>query len=498
MGRNDREGNEYSLKMKDQIVEYGEQDSNLTARLAWLKVKQFEDVGVRMVKPFSCASVAERSAYDSCNIPTMNQLFEASPDLLRAFWTAYQGGWFEATGSGRWDRAQAFDIVSAYPHGMWFLPDITDGTWLGTFHGSDRKEWRKRLHESKSYVPSVFEAEVVFPKGRSIYPASKTSEEFGCLTNARIVYGWFTGDEIKEFELWGAELHVERWAVFVPNSDNDPAEDVEDGIRYPFRPFVKKFYSMKLDQDKLRNEGSPEYDEGARFVAKTCINSLYGKTVQAIERDELKRTGQMWSSIYGATITAGTRMRLASFIRVNGFEGVLSVATDGIIMDGNIGGLIVPDNELPVFFDGERVNLGDWEDDGSGVLILMMSGVYSILKNLPNGNVDAKNTYRGTYALFIDRANENRYGGDWLEFTLRHKELEKVERTIEDNPSSRPFSLGEARVRKDFSLINKFRVVNVGISACGDSNKRRWTEKPKTFGDLNESWWTSHTWERSL
>ena len=57
---------------------------------------------------------------------------------------------------------------------------------------------------------------------------------------------------------------------------------------------------------------------------------------------------------------------------------------------------------MPVFFDGERVNLGDWDNDGDGSLLLMMSGVYSIIK----GEI-AKTTFRGSYSMFIDHRDEN-------------------------------------------------------------------------------------------
>ncbi len=67
--------------------------------------------------------------------------------------------------------------------------------------------------------------------------------------NPRIVYGWFTADEILEFRLWGAEIDTLRWSAFVPKNKNKPAPDVENGIRYPFRPFVERFYGGKLAQE---------------------------------------------------------------------------------------------------------------------------------------------------------------------------------------------------------------------------------------------------------
>jgi hypothetical protein len=492
------EGVQFTLDNWDKILEYAEKDSNLTARLAWMVVEQFESSGVRMVRPYSLASVAERSALDLCIIPTINDDIEDRLPIVSAFWTGYQGGHFESTGSGI-AQAQAQDITSAYPHVMWWLPDSSSGQWVGTWSGDDEDDSRQYLDEEHSmYSLSIFEAFVSFPKGRKIYPAAKLSKTAGCLMNPREVFGFFTGDEIIEFEKQGGDVDIERWAAFIPDDRNEDAEDVENGVRYPFRPFIKKFYGEKLHQDTLKAEGSPLYDEKKREVAKTQINSLYGKTIQAIDKEGTRVSGSLFNPMYAAVITAGCRMRCAEIIRVNGYQNIISVATDGVIFEAGED-LVVPENPMPVFFDGERINLGDWENDGEGTLMMMMSGVYSMIKN-----GIAKSTYRGSYSMFIDRRDENGkvvqdlYGEDWVSFCDRHSDDEIIRRTEEVNPTMRPYSLGEAKVRNDYTLVNQFRVVELSISACGDSNKRNWYEKPLKFGDLLLKWWPSQTWEEIL
>ncbi len=500
LGSMSRAGQRFTVKYAKEIIEYAELDSNITQRLAWLKIQEFENAGVRMVKPYSLASVAERAAYDRANIPTMDNMVSKHNDTVQAAWTAYQGGWFEARGSGTMSNVKAYDITSAYPHIMWWMPDLNDGGWVGTFYGESEDEWKDYLdNQWKTHCPAFFEAEILFPEGLKMYPAAKTSS-LGCLQNPRCVYGWFTGDEINEFIAWGAEIGIERWTGFIPNSDNEDSDlgDVQDGIRYPFRPFVKTFYTMKMEQDKLRDANDPAYDEAKRNVAKVMLNSLYGKTCQAIEDKllETRTTGQMWSSPYSAAITGATRARLAEFIRVNGYDSTLSVQTDGIILEGT--NHVIPANHTPCYMDGELTGLGDWEDDGEGTLVLLMSGVYTILPKDPKKKV--KSTYRGNYALFLDRkgAPVVKYGGNWAEFLNLHGERTILERTVENGDEySRPYSLGEARIRKDYSLVNQFRVIKTGIKAHGDSNKRNWQgmEKPTTFGDLANQWWESSAWE---
>ena len=195
---------------------------------------------------------------------------------------------------------------------------------------------------------------------------------------------------------------------------------------------------------------------------------------------------------------------MGEMIRLNGQDSLLAVNTDGLIFKATEGLKMTP-NPKPVFFDGERVNLGDWDDDGSGALLLMMSGVYSILKEVVADIVlDAKTTFRGAYSMFIDHRDDegelksDLYGEDWLSFCTRYFDDESVSRNAEINPTMRPYSLGEAKVRSNYQLANIFRIVDLTISACGDSNKRKWESKPETFGDLVSTWWPSETWEEMI
>jgi len=497
MGSMSPEGIQFSIENEAKIIEYAEKDSNLTAKIAWNVVSSFESNGVRMSRPYSPASVAERACLDRCDIPTMNDMVRLHEQSTLFAWTAYQGGWFESVGSGYSPHVRAYDITSAYPHVMWWLPDMTYGEWMGTpYDDPEHEAWDYLERFWKPYSLAYFEAEVVFPPGLNIYPGAKKSEYAGCLMNPRTVVGFFTGDEIKEFLAWDAEIHIERWSAFVPMDDNDEDEpDVEEGIRYPFRPFIKTFYGGKLQQDRLK--GTPEYDAEKRAIYKLMSNSCYGKTCQVIDG----RTGQLWNPFYASIITAGCRSRMGEIIRLNGQEKVLAVNTDGIIFKDEEG-LFMPSNPMPVHFDGERINLGDWDDDGDGALLLMMSGVYSILKEVVNDVVvDSKTTFRGAYSMFIDHRNEegelvsDLYGEDWFSFCQRYEAEESVSRTEELNPVMRPYSLAEASIRNDFQLTNIFRIVELTIRACGDSNKRKWETKPGNFGELLTTWFPSQPHE---
>jgi hypothetical protein len=222
---------------------------------------------------------------------------------------------------------------------------------------------------------------------------------------------------------------------------------------------------MKNSSEK----GSVEYQ-----VAKTCLNSLYGKTIQAVNN----KAGKLWNPFYAATITGATRARLAELIRVNNFDA-LSVATDGVLFPSDK--LVhIPQRPLPAPY-----NLGEWELEERGELAMLMSGVYSI-KTLEF----TKTVFRGSASLFLRDFRE----GGLFRFCEENENRSTKSATIR-----RPYSAGEARVRSDMSLMNIFEEFSYTIRPAGDSTKRLWgRQKPQTFGDLLHTWWDSYPHEQLL
>lgn len=471
-GEDTARGSTYREANLATIEEYAIQDSNLTARLAWHKVQQWEEAGVRMNRPYSLAAVAERCAYDICDIPTLNDIWKAHPWTVKAAWTAYQGGWFESIYHGTITHVSDYDLKSAYPAGMYWLPDLTGATLIDGDKSNVQvfKDW---LDKRQPCSIGFCEAEVMFPKGLDIYPGAKTSKSYGCLINARITSGWFAADEMAEFIKWGATIVIGRWFYYKTKGDN-----------YPFRPFIEKFFLMKENNKK----GTGPYD-----VAKVALNSLYGKAVASVYDKELEasNTGNMWNPLYGATITAFTRSRIAEFIRLNDYKGVVGVATDGIIMEEKVNP-IMPSNPLPIVIDGIESNLGEWQlEMGDCDCIILMSGVYSLKERTKDadGKSKVKSTFRGNYALFIGKD----WPDNWFQFCEVYQDQEEVVRDEDFKPHSRPYSIGEAQVRGDYELINRFRIVRQSVKALGDSNKRLWPKrKPNTFEDLRNGKYKSN------
>ena len=200
------------------------------------------------------------------------------------------------------------------------------------------------------------------------------------------------------------------------------------------------------------------------------LNSIYGKTRQAVN----DKAGQLWNPMYASTVTGATRARLAELLRLNDYSA-LSVATDGILFPTEKLRCI-PERPLPA-----PRNLGQWELEEQGELALLMSGVYSM-----TSNDFVKTVFRGHASLFL----QNRT--DLFQFCHDHSTKSNLSTTVR-----RPYSAGEARVRGDMELMNRFREVDFTIRPAGDSTKRLWgAQTPVYFGDLLSQWWPSRPHER--
>ena len=441
---------EYRDMYREDIEKYAVYDAILAGKLARLKRDDYVASGVRFIQPYSLANTAQRALMDTCEIPTLNAYTKGGKlhKIIQQAVAAYQGGWFETTGSGYYHAVTMVDLASAYPYIMYHLADYTEEN-CGFILGSGPTEFLQWLENRRPYSIGFCEVAILFQPGLDWYPLARMSSS-GTIVTPRFVRGWFTADELKEALQWPVvDVSIGRWFYLL------------EGEKRPFRPFVERFYDMKMNSPK----DSVEYS-----VAKVQINSIYGKTQQAVKG----KTGKMWNPLYSSTITGATRARLAELNRLNDYSAI-SVATDGVIFPTQ--NLVrIPNRPLEACH-----NLGQWELEMEGEMALLMSGVYSI-----RNQEKTKTTYRGHASLFLNRDT------DLFTFCVENQGEESLSRTVR-----RPYSAGEARMRGDMSLMNVFRPCDFTIRPAGDSTKRLWMgDKPRYFGDLLSQWWESTPHER--
>ena len=441
---------EYRDLYREDIDTYAVLDAILAGELARRRKSDFVENGVRFIKPYSLANTAMRNLMDTSYIPVIND-YLVDPHLrglMQKAWSAYTGGWFEARIAGvAPETCKAVDLASAYPYVMYHLPNIENGDWI---IGDEDLSFWNWCDTRKPMELGFAEAFVVFDEGMDWYPLVKKSS-LGTLVAPRIIHGWFTADELVEARKWPhSQFILGEHFYFM---ENDPTDR-------PFRPFLDKVYKMKVESEK----GSTAY-----MVAKVLANSIYGKTVQNVNGETGKNS--MFNPFYSATICGSTRARLAELNRLNGFCA-LSKATDGVIFTKSDFS-VLPPRPLPACY-----NLGEWEDDGDGELIVIMSGVYS----MKTGD-KTKTVFRGSASYFL---REYREGGIFR-FCEENADKVGISKTV-----SKPLSARQARQKSNYELMNVFTDQQFVIKAWGDSNKRSWSgASPQTFGDLlNQTWYS--------
>jgi len=440
---------EYRDYYREDIEKYAVQDAILAGRLARMKRNDFVNQDVRFIQPYSVANVAQRNMMDLCKIPTLNN-FKKHPqglEIIQRSLSAYQGGWFTTRGSGFWPDCICVDLVSAYPYIMWNLPDITQGTWI---QGTCKESWWNWMNKRQAYSMGYAEVFAIFEEGLPFYPLVKPTSK-GTMVGARVVKGWFTADEIAEAVKWPhKKFMIGEWIKF------------EHDEVYPFRDFLKVFYLMK------KNNPS---DSVARSIGKLLCNSAYGKLIQCLDGN----IGTLYNPMAASICTGGTRARLSEIIRVNNYEA-LSIATDGVIFPKDKL-LVIPERPIEALMD-----LGHWETEFEGDLLVQKSGVYSMIND-----EKCKTTFRGNASYFLrDYAD-----GGLFRFCEEHKNKSFLEMEV-----TRPLSAKQARAKSDFDLINIFTPQIEAITAFVNSDKRIVTKHPKTFGELSEKWWPSKPQER--
>lgn len=176
-----------------------------------------------------------------------------------------------------------------------------------------------------------------------------------------------------------------------------------------------------------------------------------------------------------AMCTGGTRARLAEIIRLNDYSA-LSIATDGVIF---------PRKKLKVIPPRPRealLDLGNWEIEVDGDLLVQKSGVYSM-----QNKTKCKTVFRGNASYFLKDYQD----GGLFRFCDEHSSEMFVQMEV-----TRPLSAKQARMKSNLDLINIFTPQIETMTAFVLSDKRRWKERPKNFEELSSRWWPSLPLER--
>ena len=254
---------------------------------------------------------------------------------------AYTGGRFEVVRYGSVEgRAYEYDINSAYPAALRYVPNLAAGHWEHN-RSDQRAENRFALYHLRYSEGPSFVAQPLFcrlPKGGLCYPTN--------------VEGWYWGPEASlAFEYvkrFGGKVSCDESWTFV--ADN-PAD-------LPFA-FIEKLYKQRL---ALKAAG-----DGAHTGIKLALNSMYGKLAQQVGYQPQTRTRAeyipSWHQLEWAGYTTAYARATVMRAAMTNLPAVIAFETDAIFTSEPLDVTVGP-------------NLGDFEQVIFEDLTYVQSGIY--------------------------------------------------------------------------------------------------------------------------
>lgn len=393
----------------DTLIKYCIQDCVLTKELANLMIRKFEDFGVYPQKLYSTAYVSFQYFKAKCNIPLVKNIYDNHPQCLQMAIESYNGGKFEVTQKGSGEYWE-YDIISAYPFEISNLIDIRHAYVIRS--NKYRKGAVYGFLRCFIKIPEHIYSPLALKKGTlNIYPVGEFQKT---ITKTEYEYLVSTGCDIKILDAYW--LHVANKT-------------------YPFKREINNLIKKKTEY----KEKNLDLDY---HTIKIFLNSLYGKFVQLIKKDDKFIAGINWNIIYGSVITANCRIKVSQLQQK--YESVIAVHTDSIISYKKL--------NFP-----KKGSLGDIIYDCSGAGVILGSGIYQ---------VGSKTKFRG-FTTKLDLIDL----------------LSKSDKKLEID-SRRPFSWREVVFHNwDLDMINRFKEVSKTVNLRFDK-KRVWIDDYETFSEV--------------
>jgi len=313
-----------------EIAAYCIEDAKICQLLCERLIQTFEHYHVYPKKLYSTAYVSYQFFRENTKYVTVYDLWDKNKDVIDYAMQSYNGGKFEVTAVGE-GYYYEYDIVSAYPHEIANLIDITDARII----------WSQKYQYSAQYgyilcnmdIPQTVHSPIAWKvKELCIYPVGRLTK---VITKKEYEYLISVGCDIKIIKAcW---IYVKK-------------------ISYPYKKIMEML--VKEKQKYKTDKSSLEY-----HTVKILMNSIYGKMVQLIPKGKKWVASSCWNPLYGSVITANTRIKVSKMQQT--YPDVVAVHTDSIIT-------LCPHN-IPV-----TDKMGDFSYDSEGDGIILGCGVYQI------------------------------------------------------------------------------------------------------------------------
>jgi len=322
---------EYIRNNLGKITEYCIRDAEITAELFKVLKVMCKRLDINPTTFYSIATIGYKYMRENTDYVTVKHLWNKHRDVLEAACNAYSGGKFEVTTRGK-GYFYEYDINSAYPYEIANLIDIS----------------KVRVVHSKQYKPGAtygFLHLDIFLPGNEAHPIAYKRKAVNIFPSGH-------------FKRWVGKAAYE-YLISLPDADIKILKGIWLYPRYKKRPYLDMINKLF----KVKAEAKLKGDKELYYFAWKLTNSLYGKQIQLIRKDDKIEASTCWNPVYGAIITENVRIKVASVQR--DYPSTVAVFTDSVIST----------KELPLELSDE---LGGWSLKTTGLGVIIGCGNYQI------------------------------------------------------------------------------------------------------------------------
>lgn len=345
------------------VAKYNQYELENLVNLAVELRKRLDKVGIRIKRWDGPGAIAAEllSRYN-----VQNAMAECPPSVAEAARFAYSGGRFEIVKMGISNEpVYEYDINSAYPYALQFLPNLQNGRWKH-YIGNNVPHPRDRTVFAlyHAYFTEPESTHSWEPNGRKHPRPLFKRVKNGNIFYPEMTHGWFWASEVFEALEYvkrypGSVEILECWEFI----ENDPTD----------RPF---YFVPELYKERQRLKAC---GDGANVGLKLGLNSMYGKLAQQVgwSYDTFKNRLRKppFHQLEWAGFTTAMCRSLVLHAAIDCLESVVAYETDALFTTKRLDHLQISSE------------LGDWEETIFENLSYIQSGFYF-------GTIDGKEIVR--------------------------------------------------------------------------------------------------------
>jgi len=431
----------YFAEHRDEIMEYCKQDAILTQKLATYLAGTIKDLFKFSISRYTAKTVLGKEmikrtvgkvTYEDGKTHLAYPKF--LPDTNAGKWAqlAYHGGIFDCKKRGTFKEVTDIDISSAYPYHMQNLPNWSNGDFIEVTRSQIRS------NDVYGWVWCRFDYPMIPYTLEKVYTWDEIHKDEVQKVSTRNYRKYYpTGDRwqmitLVEYRFLLKHHYLKECVGGYVWRHNPTKRQFPD----PFT-WINGIYNLK--QQVKATEGKESYKYS---LTKIPMNSAYGITAQK------KGVTTFRNMFYASYITAFTRIQICEMLEEIGYDRYISIATDGILIEGFI--------ELP--HEYTRGGLGSWDVEHWDNALVIANGIYELSR--PD---KTKSALRGMLS----------FDGKIKPLIEKHKDVSSFAPSTKDRPLTMYQGMVWHRYTRDD--INRFTPIGRSLS-CNAETSKKWVQ----------------------